>query len=315
MPKGYPHLNPQALKLIEASMDARIAFIQRDRFIPYQAVARILELLEDFVNRPPSIRPPCLALVGDSGCGKSTLMEEMTRRHTNPEEPGTRKVIYCTLDPLPELRVSQQALLSALGVPPTLTLRRPRMDADDLIARSLRQLGTRLVIFDETLHMTNLNRRSQVLQWDWVKWVSTANRVSVVCTGTPGFEQTIRQEAQLETRFNIMRIPRWSVGATFQQFLSSYEQSLPLRRPSGLGTLVMQEALLQESAIKQQIPGITQGIKQVLEHAAIEAIRRGAERISVPLLSAWRDAFEPQMWARPNTTRSARPRSAEPRRI
>ncbi len=310
MSQRYAHLNEQARKLIDAPIEERIQFIQKDRFIPYQAVATILDLLEDFVKRPPSIRPPCLALVGDSGCGKSTLMEEMTRRHTNPEQPGTRRVIYCTLDPLPELRVSQQALLTALGVPPTLALRRPRIDGDDSIGRALRELGTRLVIFDETLHLNNLNRRTQVLQWDWVKWVSTANRVSVVCTGTPGFEQTVRQEAQLETRFNIMRIPRWSVGTTFQQFLISYEQSLPLRRPSGLGTVAMQEALLLESGIKQQIPGITQGIKQVIEHAAIEAIRRGSERITVPLLSAWRDAFEPQMWARPSARKSPTVRRA-----
>jgi pantothenate kinase-related protein Tda10 len=134
----YAHLNPQARKLIDAPLEERIQFIQRDRFIPYQAVSTILDLLEDFVKRPASIRPPCLALVGDSGCGKSTLMQEMTHRHTNPEEPGTRRVIYCTLDPLPELRVSQQALLTALGVPPTLALRRPRIDGDDGMRRLVR---------------------------------------------------------------------------------------------------------------------------------------------------------------------------------
>ena len=173
------------------------------------------------------------------------------------------------------LRVSQQALLTALGVPPTMSLYRPRVDGDDLIGRSLRELGTRLVIFDETLHMGNLRGRLLALQWDWIKWVSTANRVSVVCTGIPGFEQTIRDEAQLETRFNIMRMPRWSIGPTFEQFLTSFEQSLPLRRPSGLGAARMQGAILRESGLKQQIAGITQGIKQVIEHAAIEAIRTG----------------------------------------
>jgi hypothetical protein len=295
MPKHHTRLDKVAQEILHAPIENRIQYIQRDRFIPYRAVLTILDLMEDFVNRPVSIRPPCLALVGDSGCGKSTLMEEMERRYKNPDDPGTRRVIYCTLDPLPGLRVSQRALLTALGVPPTLSLHQPRVDGDDLIGRSLRQLGTRLVIFDETLHMNNLNRRTQVLQWDWVKWVSTANRVSVVCTGTPGFEQTIRQEAQLETRFDIIRMPRWTVGPVFEQFLSAYERSLPLQRPSGLGTVDMQEALLRESGIKQQIAGVTQGIKQVLEHAAIEAIRTGTERITLSILSAWRDGFEPKM--------------------
>jgi hypothetical protein len=55
----------------------------------------------------------------------------------------------------------------------------------------------------------------------------------------------------------------------------------------------MQEALLRESALKQRIPGITHGIKQVIEHAAIEAIESGVERISMPLLWSWRNMFEP----------------------
>jgi hypothetical protein len=205
-------------------------------------------------------------------------------------------VIYCTLDSLPELGVSQLALLTALGVPTTLSLSRPRLVADDLIGRAIRQLQTRLVIFDETLHMNNLRDRQRRLQWDWIKWVSTANRVSVVCTGIPGFEQSIRNEAQLETRFSIMTIPRWSAGPAFGQWLDSYEQSLPLKRESGLGGPPMQRALLQESGNKQRIAGITQGIKQVLEHAAIEAIRTGAESISIALLSAWRESLEPAQW-------------------
>jgi Bacterial TniB protein len=288
------HLNKDARAMLRGSAEMRIHYIQQDRFIPYRAINNILEQLHSFVTRPVSIRPPCLALIGDAGCGKSTLMEELVQRHMDPCDPNTRKVVYCMLDPLPELRVSQRALLTALGVPPDMSLFRPRTDRDDLIGRALRELGTRLVVFDETSHMHNLRRGIQGLQWDWVKWVSTANRVSVVCTGIPGFEQTIRREAQLETRFSIVRIPRWTVGPAFQQFLISYEQSIPLRCPSDLGSLAMQEALLRESASKQQIAGITQGITQVLEQAAIEAIRSGLERITLKMLSAWRDGFDVQ---------------------
>jgi hypothetical protein len=73
----------------------------------------------------------------------------------------------------------------------------------------------------------------------------------------------------------------------------------------------MQEALLREFAIKQQIPGITQGIKQVIEYAAIQAIREGSERVTGRLLSAWRDVFEQPMWARPSPT--SPPRGREPK--
>jgi hypothetical protein len=298
MGRKYCHLDDGARDKLLDSDDERIRYIQRDRFIPYQAVESILRLLGDFVTRPVSIRPPCLALVGDSGCGKSTLVAELEHRFKDASDPNTRKVIVCTMDPLPEIRVSQRALLTALGIPPSMALYRPRVDGDDLITRSLKEWGTRLVVFDETLHLENLGNRARALQWDWIKWVSTANRVSVVCTGIPGFEQTIRDEAQLETRFSIMRIPRWTVGPPFGQFLASFERSLPLRRPSGLGVARMQGEILKESALMQQIGGITQGIKQVLEHAAIQAIRNGDERISLGALSSWRTAFDAQVWSR-----------------
>jgi hypothetical protein len=53
----------------------------------------------------------------------------------------------------------------------------------------------------------------------------------------------------------------------------------------------MQEALLKESRVKQQVAGVTHGIKQIIEYAAIEAIRSGEERITRPLLTSWRGAF------------------------
>jgi hypothetical protein len=51
----------------------------------------------------------------------------------------------------------------------------------------------------------------------------------------------------------------------------------------------MQKALLAETQLKQQIKGVTDGIKQILEAAAIRAIRLGEEHISKGMLSAWRE--------------------------
>jgi hypothetical protein len=39
----------------------------------------------------------------------------------------------------------------------------------------------------------------------------------------------VRDERQLETRFTIAYLPRWTVGEMFGQFLSAFERSLPLR--------------------------------------------------------------------------------------
>jgi hypothetical protein len=292
MRHDYLHLDKQTRKLVDSSALIRIRHIQKDRFIPYRAVTSVLDLMESFVTRPISIRPPCLALIGDSGCGKSTLMDEFQRRHNGDGHPGLR-VVLCTLDPHPTMRVSQRCLLTALGVPANLSTFQPWVNADDLIRRALAELGTRLVIFDEAWHLNHLDRSARSLMLDWIKWISTANRVSVVCAGIPGFEDTIRREAQLETRFHVMRVPRWTVGPAFGQFLDSYERSLPLRRPSGLHSVAIQERLLRESGLRQHLVGITQGITHVLECAAIAAIHTGTEKVTPALLSAWRDDLEP----------------------
>jgi hypothetical protein len=86
-------------------------------------------------------------------------------------------------------------------VPRAVSLCQPRVNGDDLIRRALHELGTRLVIFDEALHLSNLDRSARALVWDWIKWVSTANRVSVVCAGIPGFEQTILQSLNCRPAF------------------------------------------------------------------------------------------------------------------
>lgn len=59
----------------------------------------------------------------------------------------------------------------------------------------------------------------------------------------------------------------------------------------GLPRSTCREALLKECRFKQQVSGVTDGVKQVSEYAAVEAIRSGEERIARSLLTSWRGAF------------------------
>lgn len=290
--KRYEHLDQQARELLDADASTRIRYIQRDRFIIYSPIDTVLGLMQEFVERPVSIRPPCLALVGDAGSGKSTLVRELERRYQDPNDPSTQRVVYFVADAYPDIPVLQRALMSAMDIPAPLSVHRQRWVADDLIQRALAERGTRLVVIDEIQHLKNLKTRDQTRTWDWVKWISTSTQVSIVCTGISGFESMVHDEGQLETRFTIAHLPRWTKGTMFAQFLTAFERSLPLERPSKLAHPDMQEALLQESALKERIPGITHGICQVIEHAAIAAIDSGDERITIRGLCAWREMFE-----------------------
>lgn len=290
----YAHLDASARAVIDASDTDRIRHVQCDRFIAHGAVLAVLEILDDFLQRPPSVRPPCLALVGDAGSGKSSLLSEFLRRAGPETSPRLHRVAYCVADALPTFPVLQAAVLGALGSPGSEFARRNRADGDELIRRAIGELGTRIIIIDEVQHILNLPRRERAAMWDAIKWLSTANRISVVTAGIPGCEDMILKERQLQTRFEVVHLPRWSVGPVFAQFLNAFERSLPLRLPSGLASTEMQEALLRETFAKQQVTGITHGVKQVIEAAAIRAIRGGEERITAQMLTAWRGLFK---WA------------------
>ena len=285
----YAHLNEEALALISSPTEARIRFTQADRFIEYPAASAVLKTLEDTYLRPRSVRPECIALIADAGAGKSTLLNAFRLRTQQRREAELRKpVAYAVLNALPELHVMQAMMHDTLDIPTPSGQYRKHWLMDDVIKRTIEQLGVALVMLDEIQHITNLPRAVRRTVWDWIKWLSTACRVSVVCSGTPGAEEVILQDRQFKTRFEIVRLPRWQVGPVFANFLHALESSLPLKQSSGLATRDMQVAILQESLAKDQVAGLTDSIRKIIASAAVQAIESGDERITVKSVTAWR---------------------------
>jgi len=287
----FAHLSPETRTVAVADNRTRIGYIRRDRFIEHAGVqpvkARVLSLLD----RPRTVRPQCVLLASEAGSGKTALLRHLQRLYPDEADRESqrirRRVIYCEVEPAPTPLSLQVGLLTELGAPP-LNLRRRDL-RNDLIKRYLSEFGVELVLFDEVQHVVALPLRERMLELDWMKWVSTAGKASVVLAAAlASGRRLIEHDPQLLTRFTEMAIPRFAAGTALAQFLLTLERSLPLRRASGLSERSLQQAILDETTVMQGRPGLTDGIVKVVQEAAVAAVLGGAERIDSAMLSAWR---------------------------
>lgn len=291
MTTEFSHLCQYAIDLLDSPPQQRIYNIRQSRFIEYGAARCIREWADRMIGGPRSVRPACLMISADAGAGKTSILLHLQRCYPDATEPQSRvphrPIVQCDVEPEPEIASVQQTLLTRLGAP-LLELRTGRL-RNDLIGRYLKELQTRVVIFDEAQHLLHVPPRRQSVLMDWIKWVSTSARVHVICAGVCGIELLTQTDPQLSSRFQVVHLPRWTPGPALGAFLKTYEQSLPLRRASRLWDVKMQRALVEESRGLHTATGVTDGIVRIIQEAAIAAIMTGREQIDRELLQAWRE--------------------------
>ena len=120
--------------------------------------------------------------------------------------------------------------------------------------------------------------REQRIILNAIRFMANDLRIPLVCLGTDEANQALMTDPQLADRFAAAELPAWEDDAAFEQLLLSIESILPLRQPSEF----------RDPKIRQRILSLTEGVLgricRLMETAAIEGIRSGEERISLPLL-------------------------------
>jgi hypothetical protein len=115
-------------------------------------------------------------------------------------------------------------------------------DRADLIKQYLSEFATELVLFDEVQHLQAVVRRDRMVLLDFMKWVSTAGKASVVMSAAMSDgRRLIDHDAQLLTRFAEIAIPRFKVGVTFgcTLILPIYARAPPTCRTFFSGWLII----------------------------------------------------------------------------
>ncbi len=271
---NYPHLAPEAAKMLEAPTEERVEFCKQDRWVAYPTAREFVAILDELYSHPRTLRMPNYLLVARSGNGKSSILEHFGRRYESSVDAGgmpVMPVLHVDVPPDP----TESSLYSAI----LWKMMKGHREKDSVSVKRqqttalLRQLQVRILLLDEFNNIAEAGRSARDLLAT-VRFLANDVKLAICAAGTASAIHALNQDPQLKSRFQGFPLPAWKLDRRYLQFLAAYEQVLPLAEPSGLASKEMApklHALCGES--------IGETVK-LLKLAAAHAVKSGEERIT-----------------------------------
>lgn len=132
-----------------------------------------------------------------------------------------------------------------------------------------------MLIIDEIHAMLTGTYRQQRIFLNVIRFLANDLKVPLICAGTDLARQALLTDPQLAERFEAFHLKRWSNTQQLAQLLASLGSILPLREPSQLGSVAVRRKVLDMT------DGVTVRIFRLIETLAVEAVRTGAEAITL----------------------------------
>lgn len=282
MADATSHLNETAQVALQLSEEDRIERIRSSRWIGYSRAKKTLSQLEDMLTHPKTHRMPSLLIVGDTNAGKTMLANRFVQSHPawdNPDgDAAVVPVVMVQAPPGPDESRLYNGILETLFVPhqPRDSVAKKQVQ----VLRILKHVGLRMLIIDEIHNILSgpVSKQRQFL--NVLKYLSNDLQIPLVGLGTKEALRAIQADPQLASRFMPVALPPWRIGREFLMLLASFEQALPLRRPSKLIEERMARKLLAMSE------GSLGELSALLTAGAIYAVRSGSEKINHKVLAA-----------------------------
>ena len=272
-----------------ASDDERILFARADKWINYPRAAAVLDRMTELVDWPRKSRMPSLLVVGESGIGKTQIVQRFATLH--PEHFDERRqvvtepVVVVQMQSAPSGRVFYIALLHAIGA-----IHSPRISTANAIflaVRLYREIGVRVIVFDEAHNMLAGTFREQRRVLTQLRWFSNELSVSVVCLGIDTAREALAADPQLARRFGMIQLAPWVPDADFRSLVATIVRNLPLIAPSMLDAAALQ-------AIIRVTRGNTARIFEMMADLTVRAIVSGVECITPKAIEYWQPSLREQ---------------------
>lgn len=281
MSAQFPHLTTEAAKVALMSDEDRLNYLKVFKWIPYDQATKVLNRLESLTTEPPHTRMPCVLIYGPTDNGKSRLIEKFNRTHGLDPNPGGDRIIVDAVTIEASSTADEAALLNDI----LLFLNAPFREKthksikEAQIATLFEKLGIKLLIIDEFHAIAGSSMTKRAIYLNAIKRLTNRLKIPIVLIGTHLTLLILRENLQVFNRFQPIALPEWKDGTEFRTLLASFEATLPLQQPSGLGSNVeMVNLILMKSG------GILGEISKLLVMAATEAIQAKEEYISLDRL-------------------------------
>jgi hypothetical protein len=269
------HLAERIRPLLSCSDQIRIQYCDDSIWIRTSIAKSVIDDATRMVSMSRNETVRCKALVGNSGIGKTTILQKLMQK-LNSKAADT--VLYVDLSSFGNKLDLRALFISMLGlhIPPRLI---DTADAIKLMQARLKELGTKMVIFDEAGAI--LDSRLKVQNCNFIRALSNQTfGINVILAGVPDLINLVLSIKDLKTRFGLWEMEDWgAMSASLSMFLKGYARQLPLRMTSVLHDEEMQAQIVKIAGT------LTRDIVRVLRAAAIYAIVHKYERIDLEVLA------------------------------
>ncbi|MCR6480419.1 TniB family NTP-binding protein [Variovorax sp. ZS18.2.2] len=264
--------------------ELRIQALKQPLWIGYGRAVALRQQMEELFNHPRMHRMPNLAVIGESNNGKSMLLNNFARRHDPTLAPGysvnddkiERPVFLFQAPPEPDEGRLYNRMLTELYAPGSE--REPAESKLRRVSVILKALNTRMVLIDEFGFFQAGTPMKQRKLLNALKFLGNELQIPIVVAAVPETLNLLQSDPQVANRFEPVFLPKWKMGEDFQKLLATMEKTLGLRLPSNLAAESSAQRILDESN------GIIGYMSELLQKLAIDAIRSGAESVTLNAL-------------------------------
>lgn len=284
----FPHLNKDIKVLMALSKEERINYLYSDKWIGYDKARNILNLLDDILNQPKKIRPQSLLIVGEPNMGKTTIVKKFIDRHPQTEivnqfnETTELYKHYLSIDaPVGAdekklyIAILEKFFVAFKHTAPVVQLRYQ-------VNYLFRQFHIKMLIIDEIHNFLTGTAIKQREVMNVLKNLSNELGLSIIGIGTKEAVQILYSDSQHASRFDVAELTSWALDNNFRRLLTSYEQLLPLMKPSNLANKDLATPIFDMSR------GNLGDIIRLLTDCAKEAICSEKEYIDISIINQLR---------------------------